>query len=118
MAQFNPTESQLRDLTFAGELEGDMSGDLTSDSFYLNGTNNYALEYVIDVGTAVGSLELQGSNVELNPNYIMIASHSIAADTTGGMFNVDKGKYRYVRIVYTSTGGTATMTANINIGVS
>lgn len=117
MAQFQPTESELIPMTFSGAATGSMAGDLTSDAVYINGVNNYALQYVISAAASpVGSMELQGSNN--GTDYVMIAAQAIAADTTSGMYNVDKGKYRYVRLFYDSTSGSATLSANINIGVS
>lgn len=117
MAQFNPTESSLKDLTFAGATSVSMAADATSDSFYINGTNNYCIQYVITAAAApVGSMELQGSNTD--SNYVTITTQAIIATTTSGMFNVDKGKYRFVRIFYDRTSGSGTLSANINIGVS
>lgn len=119
MAQFQPTESQLIDLEFAGSPTGDMTSELTSDSYYINGTNNYALQYVItDQASQTGSMELQGSNEDVDETYVVIATHAIVDSDTAGMFNVDKGKYRFVRLHYTPSAGSATLSANINVGVS
>lgn len=119
MAQFQPTEAELIDLTFAGQATGDMTGDVTSAAIYINGTNNYCLQYVIsDPASQTGTMELLGSNVDVDAAYVVVASQDVIDSTTAGMFNVDKGKYRYVKLHYTAASGAATLSGNINLGVS
>lgn len=104
---------------------GDASGNLTSDHGLLAHVIGYSIQIVV-TGSATGTVKLQGSsdpvpdsqfNVKSFPvqNWTDIANSDQNITGAGSvMYNVDDSFYNWVRVVYTSTSGTGTMTIRFN----
>lgn len=99
---------------------GDMSGSLNSQPLNLEFAFGYSIQCVF-TGAPVGTLKLQGSNdapPDANPNFINfaptnwtdISGSSTAVAAAGSvLFNAASVYYRYVRVVYTFTSGTGSL---------
>lgn len=90
-----------------------MGANITSSSLDLNEANTYCAQ-LIYTGTPTGTLKLQGSND--NSNWTDISGKSVAlAGSAGSSFLSDTGfGYGFLRIVYTFTSGTGSLTATVN----
>lgn len=113
-------------LTLSGT---DMSIGITSDPIWLGHIANYSIQIVF-TGTPVGSFKLQMSNDDgriTQPtiqtqdfgviNYTDIADSNQAISAAGNhAYTVENAGYRWVRLVYTPTSGSGTITvARFNI---
>lgn len=105
----------LRDTVING---GDASGNLTSAAIDANQLLSISVQSV-STGTAAGTLKLQfsndaPSNISAPTNWTDIpsATVSVTAASTVGIAKTELC-YRFVRVVYTFTSGTGTITANI-----
>lgn len=92
----------------------------TSEVCDLNHMYGYSIQAVF-TGTATGNIQVQAccDPAEFNQtfrltNWTTIATLPIAAPGTV-IYNSDAAYYRWLRIVYVSTGGTGAMDANINL---
>lgn len=102
---------------------GDMTGDLTSTGIALNSTYAYSIQGIWSGGSApVGTFKLQGSDDAgyaggAQPtNWSDVTSSSQAISGTPGkiLYDVTECSYRWVRLVYTHTSGSATLNVTIN----
>jgi hypothetical protein len=105
--------------------DGDASVDLTSEHGLLAHVLGYSIQAVI-TGTANGTIKLQGSNdpvpdanfqVRQYPvvNWEDIADSTQAVTGAGTVFyNVADVFYNWVRVIYTSSSGTGTITIRLN----
>jgi len=105
---------------------GDASGNLTSDAFWLDQIYVIALQATI-TGTAVGTIVLQGSadlgtQFPNNPaagagitTWTDIADSLTAVTGAGSItWNYQGVGYEWIRAVYTFTSGTGTLTVKVN----
>lgn len=91
---------------------GDMSGNLTSSSYLLNGIRSYCIQVTWNGTSPVGTLDYQGSIDGVN--YATLASASISSNSGTSMLNVELPAYVYSRVVYTRTSGSGTLNVLIN----
>lgn len=96
----------------------DMSGNLTSPAIYLGHVVNFSVQAVF-TGSPIGAFKLQASNdpgVSANDyakavNWTDITSSTIAVTAAGNIaMNVVNAGYQWVRLVYTFSSGTGTIT--------
>ena len=106
-----------------------MAGNVTSNGINLINIYAFSIQVVWASGTSpVGTFKLQGSNdpVIFNSgqgegqptNWTDIDSSDKAISGTPGsiLYDVTQASYRWVRIVYTATSGSATISvANMNV---
>lgn len=105
---------------------GDASGNLTSDPVPLEYQYGISIQAVI-TGTAAGTLNLQGSNDFGNvppggpdrgqgvTNWTDIAGSSAPVTGAGTVtWNFQGVYYKWIRMVYTASSGTGTMSARAN----
>jgi hypothetical protein len=104
----------------------DMSANITSNAIWLGHIANFAIQLTF-TGSPTGTFKLQASNDE-GANDLKLADASITnwtdvdgsdqAITEAGnhMWNVQNCGYRWVRVVYTFTSGTGSITvARMNV---
>lgn len=98
----------------------DMSqASLTSKAFWLGHLEHYAIQ-VVFTGSPVGTFKLQISNDAGDSrhdgggsvtNWTDLSSSSVSISAAGDlMFVAQSAGYRWVRVVYTKTSGTGTIT--------
>lgn len=106
---------------------GDASGDLESNPAQIGSYLGYTIQAVITGDDALGVAKLQGSidvgeNIPLSPvfgqgvtNWEDITKSSYPVTGSGQIvWNVGRSYYKWVRIVFTATGGsTGSITARI-----
>lgn len=99
---------------------GDMSADINSNPTQIEWVFGYSIQCVM-TDAPVGTLKLQASN-DFDPgrpnlaptNWSDIANTSQAVNGAGiAFYNIPDSMYRWVRLVYTFTSGTGTLTARI-----
>jgi len=87
---------------------------VTSVPFDLGDLTNYSVQCSFSSGTLNGALVLQGSLD--NSTYGDIDSTSKSVVSGGAViYSVDTAGYRYVRVKWTNTSGTGTITAKIYV---
>lgn len=105
-----------------------MGGNVTSTGIYLANIYAFSIQAVWSGGSSpVGTFKLQGSNDagdagqtttghQQPTNWTDITSSSQAITGTPGsaLYDVTQCSYRWVRLVYTRTSGSATLNANMN----
>lgn len=99
---------------------GDMSANINSSATLIEWVFGYSIQVVMS-GAPVGSLKLQASNdfdagrpMAAPVNWTDIALTTQAVNGAGTAFyNIPDSMYRWVRLVYTFTSGTGSMTARI-----
>ena len=89
----------------------DASANITSAPADLGDLKDFSIQHVFSSGTLQGTLKLQSSNN--GTSFIDVAGSSVAI-TAGDetMSNVIGGQYRYVRVSWTRTAGTGTLTSS------
>lgn len=105
---------------------GDASGNLTSAQGLLAHVFGFSIQVEI-TGTAAGTIKLQGSNDPVpdtfgpSPSSYPVVNWSDIADSSqpvtgaGSVFyNFDGCFYNWVRVVYTASSGSGTMTITLN----
>lgn len=107
----------------------DMSGSITGTAIYLGHICNYSIQLVF-TGSPSGTFKLQCSNDAGNPNgavppslssgvtnWTDIAGSSQVISAAGDItYQVENAGYAWVRVVYTFTSGTGTITsARVNV---
>lgn len=108
-------------------INGSMAGAITSTGINLISIYAYSIQAIWSGGSApVGSFSLQGSNdagdigsgqgvsQPINWTTIVGSSQSISGSPGGVLFDVVQCSYRWVRLIYTPTSGSATVNATIN----
>lgn len=105
-----------------------MGGNITSNGIYLANIFSYAIQAIwTGGGTPVGTFKLQGSNDNgesgtttlgatqpTNWTDITTSSQAITGNSGSVLYDAASCGYRWVRLVYTRTSGTATLSANMN----
>lgn len=92
-------------------VDGDLSGDITSDSIDIMGCDRVGLQLVW-TGAAVGTFEIQVSNDDTN--WIGIGVSTVAPAGAGDEGFIDaETAARYVRLFYDSGSSTGTLQAHI-----
>lgn len=87
---------------------GDMSGNLSSTPVELTFLIDYAIQAVY-TGSPVGALTLEAS-VD-GTNYTTVTDSSSAVSSASNtMWNVQNAGYKWVRVNYTRTSGTGSLT--------
>lgn len=76
----------------------------------------------VATGTLAGNLKLQFSNDSVDPtNWSDITNATVSITGTPGVFSIQKTElcYNFVRVVFTKSGGTGTITVNYqSLGVN
>ena len=115
-------------ITFAGATTGDMSGSLTSDPFRLEHLDLIAIQASFSGSTPTGTFKLQAccdmgtihayggmNNVSGLSVWTDIAGSSNAVSANGDIvWNIVDPGFRWVRLVYTRTSGTGTLSVRAN----
>lgn len=90
----------------------DASSNITSIGFNLGDLQVYSIHADFTGSTLGGTIKLQASND--NSDYVDISGASqVIASAASHIFNVVNAAYKWVRIVWTQTGGTGNLTARI-----
>ena len=101
----------------------DLSTNQTSYDLFLSNIFNYSIQLVF-TGSPVGTFKLQCSNDQGNPvtptqteqnsgvvHWTDVASSSTSVSGAGNiLFDVQNTGYRWVRVVYTASSGSGTLT--------
>lgn len=107
-------------LTFTDD--GDLAQSVTSDAKWLGHIANYSIQLIVSGGTApTGSFTLEASNDATDnaanvSNWATVSSSSIGITDNGTVFwNVSDCGYKWVRVRYTRSSGSGTISyARIN----
>jgi hypothetical protein len=97
-----------------------MGASFNSDPVYVGGAPGFSIQAVTSSSSSpVGTFKLQASN-DLQTgsvtNYTDIPDSDIAVSGDAvDMWDVMDHQYKWVRVVYTRTSGTATVSARINM---
>lgn len=105
-------------------IDSDLSSNQTSDPVWLGHIANYSIQIVFS-GTPGGNFKLQMSNDEGRPqaaqeadkdygvvNWTDIADSALTVSAAGDVaWNYRDCGYRWVRVVWTQTSGTGTITS-------
>lgn len=94
------------------KLDGtDLSTDVESEGIFVERCTEYSIQLVF-TGTPVGEFKLQGSLDGGTPSNWTDITGSEESVTEAGdiLWNAQGVGYRWVRLVYTSTSGTGTLT--------
>lgn len=90
-----------------------MGATFNSSSAKVSNVVGYSIQSVWSGGgSPVGTLKLQASNDDTNWSDITGATFSVSADGNN-VFNVADCFYNFVRLVYTRTSGTGTLSASL-----
>lgn len=96
-------------------INGDMSGDVTSDAQEIKEVKGYAIQAIWSAGsTPVGSTKLQASLDGTNYTDIDGSSISVSGNSGSNFYNIELANYPYVRLVYTRTSGSGTLNVSIS----
>lgn len=90
----------------------DLSSSMTSNGIFVERCTEYSIQLVF-TGTPVGEFKLQGSLDAGTPSNWTDITGSEESITEAGdiLWNAQGVGYRWVRLVYTSTSGTGTLTS-------
>lgn len=93
-----------------------MGADITSSSKNVQEAISYSVHCIWSAGsTPVGTLDLQGSNDDVNFTSVLESGPAPISGNSGSLLiNVEKHSYGYMRVVYTRTSGSGTMTTLVN----
>lgn len=88
-----------------------LASSLTSDGIFVERCTEYSIQ-VVFTGTPVGEFKLQGSLDAGTPSNWTDITGSAESVTEAGdiLWNAQGVGYRWVRLVYTSTSGSGTLT--------
>lgn len=90
---------------------GDMAGSVTSSAEPLDYIYGFSIQ-AIYTGSPVGTLTLEASND--NSNWVTVTDSSYSVTSAGNyMWNFTVSNFKWVRVVYTRTSGTGTLSARI-----
>jgi hypothetical protein len=101
-----------------------MGADVASDIVFLGHIYGFAIQALWSAGsTPTGTLKVQGSCdngvSDSDPtgvtNWEDIATQAVSGNTGAKLFNLDGQHYKWVRLAYTRSGGSATLNARINL---
>lgn len=88
------------------------TGSLTSQAFQLCDLEDYSIQIVVSGTDVAGTFTLECSNT--GANYVTVSGSSQAITLSDSVFyDVRSATYRWVRIAYTHTSGTGTITATL-----
>jgi hypothetical protein len=90
----------------------DAGANATSVQQDLADQTNYGIQAVFSSATLTGTIELEGSLDNVAYGVIEGSSKTVTAGGTH-IYNVSNGAYRYVRVKWTRTGGTGTLTVKV-----
>lgn len=92
---------------------GDMSGNLTSESFCLDNMEHISVNCNY-VGTPTGNLVYEISSDMSDPtNWQTLATVAVAGAAGGQIWLDRNAPYKYMRITYAFTSGVGTLNVNI-----
>jgi hypothetical protein len=90
-----------------------MTGNITSEVENTNNINRFSIHvFWSGGGTPIGSLILQASND--GSNFVDVETNTVTGNSGGIMYNVEGPSYSWVRVKYSFTSGSATMSAIFN----
>lgn len=95
-------------------LNADASVSQTSIPFLIGGAPGYGVEVAFSSATSAGSLKLQGSVTGVNYGDVEDTTTAIVAGNVV-VYNVPNVNYRYMKVVWTPSGGTGTITASASL---
>lgn len=96
-------------------VSSDMSNDLRSNWFNVRGYVGYSIQSTY-TGSPNGTLKIQVTNEdpENSPNWIDLADSDIAISSAGSyMHNVEIAYYSYIRLFWTVTSGSGSLSASL-----
>lgn len=64
--------------------------------------------------TPVGATTLEGSLDDINYVTISGSSLSVSGNTGNNLYNIDSPNYKFIRLTYTASSGTGTMSVRIS----
>lgn len=88
-----------------------MGASFSGSSVDLAEVDNYAV-HIIWTGAPVGNLQVEASND--NSNFVAVDTTAAGGGAGQRIYNVAGAGYRYVRVSYTFTSGSGTVTAYIS----
>jgi len=89
--------------------DGDMSGNLTSDSVDVTYTDNVGFQLTF-TGTPTGTFSCEGTIDETNWSALSFSSTPQAVGTADThLLNINQIPYKKLRVKYTRTSGTGTL---------
>lgn len=87
-----------------------MASNQTSDTFELNDASGYCVHSIF-TGAPVGSLIVEASND--GTNFVAEDTHAVSA-AGQRLYNKDGAYYKYVRVRYSFTSGTGSLTSYVS----
>lgn len=94
--------------------DGDMSGNITSDSIGMNTVVNYSVQAIWSGTAPVGTLDIQASNDGATFTSILDTPLAVSGNTGDLLVNVEKHAYSKIQIVYTASSGVGTLNVYVN----
>lgn len=90
------------------------SGTQTSPGFQLGDLTAYSVGTTFSDAAAAGTIKLQGANEDVTTSYVDISGLStVVAAGAPALHSTTVAGYRWVRAVWTSTGGAGTLTSKL-----
>lgn len=90
---------------------GNAGADYTSTQMDLGDILNLSIQVTFSSATLNGSLKLQSSNDNTNYTDVTGSTQAIVSGASH-MWSVVNATYRYIRVVWTWTSGTGTLSSN------
>ena len=90
----------------------DMSTNITSPVMDLGEVGGFAVHSIF-TGSPVGSLQVEASNTQNASDFIPMDTYAVTA-AGKRLINVEKTHYKYIRITYTFTSGTGSLTSYVS----
>lgn len=91
-----------------------MATTVTSDSLNIQQAAGYAVQAVWSGTSPVGTFTVEASNDNINFTSILNSPVAISGNTGSLMINVENAFYGFIRVVYTATSGSGSLTVHIN----
>lgn len=89
-----------------------MGANASSSSKNINETRSFAVQVSWTGTSPVGTITIFGSNDD--SNYTSLTTVSVAANSGSSLYNASDAGYSFVKVTYTFTSGTGSLTAIIN----
>lgn len=91
-----------------------MGTSITSSSQNMQRVISYAVQVYWTGTTPIGTFDLQASNDDTNYTSLLSAPIAVTGNTGSIMIDVAKRGYGYIKVIYTRTSGTGTITVQVN----
>jgi hypothetical protein len=89
-----------------------MASNITSTGVNLDSVSRVAIQAAWSGTSPVGAINVLGSNDD--STYSSIATNSVSTNTGDWLVNIENPAFRFVKVTYTATSGTGSLTATIS----